>query len=73
MARYDDLWDSWTRIPDYDNDEAPYGWGVYPGQKCLMCNHEWTVVAPVGSRGLTCPRCGHFDESVKWGKANADD
>lgn len=37
--------------------------------RCLMCQHEWVAVAPVGTIRLECPSCGGeaglFKEAVR--------
>lgn len=27
---------------------------------CLQCKHTWQAVAPVGTTGMECPKCGVF-------------
>ena len=27
---------------------------------CMVCDHRWTAVCPVGTGALECPRCGQY-------------
>lgn len=42
------------------------GWGVYADTHCPMCSARWVAVAPIGSRGITCPHCNTRDENYVW-------
>lgn len=46
------------------NNYWPFGY-VVEEQSCVMCGHEWVLVAPTGTLGLECPACGFCDPSVE--------
>lgn len=45
----------------YDEPPLGQGWGKYKDMECDQCGFIWDAVKPIGSRGLKCPRCGHYD------------
>lgn len=42
------------------------GWGIYPGLVCLECDFVWEDVQPIGTKGRTCPQCGHKISDFLW-------
>jgi hypothetical protein len=49
------------------NNVAPGpGWGVWDLVECPFCLAEYTLVAPLGATGVTCPFCGCENHETIW-------
>lgn len=62
-----DIEDFLVLIDRYKNGTPPgSGWGIYEDVVCPTCAYSWLGVALVGTKGLQCPSCGHYDPEFIW-------
>ena len=58
-------WNQFKILLDRSQKGTPpgEGWGVFEDVECHACGAMFVAVAMIGSKGISCPRCGFTDDS----------